>query len=330
MTPEDALEWLEVERPFRRRPYVSRAFGNRLHSLCSYQGKLKPGLAHWLVRLFVPEGGRVLDPLGGVGTIAFEAAISGRSSVSSDLSPFAALIARAKLNPPEPDEAARAALELAARAEGITLSKEDWDDAEFGLNAAVAAYYHPDTLAEILRARRLFLSDDWPDRAHAFVWASLLHSLHGNRPYAFSRRSHPLTPFAPSGPAVYRPVWPAVHKRVMTYLSYPLPASFRRGSGLHEDFRSLPHKSLRVFDSIITSPPFLGMRFDRPNWLRLWFCGWTRRDFLETSVAFLERQQVISLDCYDAFFGTCLRLLRPSGLLVLHIGSGPKDDLRRH
>jgi hypothetical protein len=36
------------------------------------------------------------------------------------------------------------------------------------------------------------------------VFASLLHVLHGNRPYALSRRSHPLTPYAPTGPVEYK------------------------------------------------------------------------------------------------------------------------------
>ncbi len=84
--------------PYKGEPYSSRNWGHKLHSLCSYQGKLKPSLAHWLVNEFVPPGHRVLDPLGGVGTIAFEAALSGRLAVSNDLSPLASTVASAKLN----------------------------------------------------------------------------------------------------------------------------------------------------------------------------------------------------------------------------------------
>ena len=43
--------------PHQRRPYSKRNWGNSLHSLCSYQGKLKPAIAHHLVETFVPEDG---------------------------------------------------------------------------------------------------------------------------------------------------------------------------------------------------------------------------------------------------------------------------------
>ena len=32
-----------------------------MHSVCSYQGKMKPALAHFLVKTFVPAGGTVED-----------------------------------------------------------------------------------------------------------------------------------------------------------------------------------------------------------------------------------------------------------------------------
>ncbi|MHC5719531.1 MAG: hypothetical protein ACYTX0_47675, partial [Nostoc sp.] len=41
--------------PYKDAPYNSRNWGHNLHSLCSYQGKLKPAIAHWLIREFVPE-----------------------------------------------------------------------------------------------------------------------------------------------------------------------------------------------------------------------------------------------------------------------------------
>ena len=71
-----------------------------MHALCSYQGKLKPGLAHTLIESMTAGDATVLDPLGGVGTIAFEAALSGREAWSNDLSPLAFIVAQAKLDPP--------------------------------------------------------------------------------------------------------------------------------------------------------------------------------------------------------------------------------------
>jgi len=44
-----------------------------LHSLCSYQGKLKPGIAYFLVSWFTEPGDTVLDRIAGIGTIPCEA-----------------------------------------------------------------------------------------------------------------------------------------------------------------------------------------------------------------------------------------------------------------
>jgi len=311
--------------PYRQPPYASRSWGHPLHSLCSYQGKLKPAMAHFLVREFVPEGGTVLDPLGGVGTIPLEAALQGHSATSNDKSPFAALVASAKLNPPSLAAAETSLNELSLQMAEVELTDQDWAAASFGLNSSVTDYYHPDTLAEVLRARRVLAVTGWGDQSRRFVWASLLHVLHGNRPYALSRTSHPITPFAPKGEAYYKSVIAAVRARMSRSLSVPLPADFAPGLGLHGDFRALPGQ-IEPVDSIITSPPFVGMRFDRPNWLRLWFCGWGADEFNTTSLGFLERQQTTSALCYSEFFADCRTLLKDDGLMVVHIGSGGRRD----
>lgn len=321
-----AIEKFAKELPYKAEPYVSRAWGHPLHSLCSYQGKLKPALAYWLVKTFVQPGSRVLDPLGGVGTIPFEAALAGHQVVSNDKSPFASLVAAAKLNPPTLDEALAELENFNARLARIRVRAKDYEHAQFGLNSSVSDYYHPETLDEVLKARRLFLEEGRGSRAQTFLWASLLHILHGNRPYALSRRSHPVTPFRPTGPAEPRPLIPRLKARMERALAEPLPESFQPGEGLYGDFREIPAKQSKPFDAIITSPPFMGMRFDRPNWLRLWFCGWEERTFHEDSLTFLEREQTRSLKCYEEFFGVCRQMLTPDGLVIIHIGSGTKDQ----
>lgn len=319
----------EFERtlPYRPEPYCKRNWGHALHSLCSYQGKLKPAMAHWLVREFVPEGGRVLDPLGGVGTIPFEAALLGRDAVSNDMSPLAATVGSAKLDPPSLPEFEKAATSLLAQLSRLRVTAADRQAAEFGLNGAVREFFHEETLAEVLKARKLFLSQDKWTRAETFFWACLLHVLHGNRPYALSRTSHPITPFRPTGPFVQKSLEEKVRARARAVLGEELPKAFRAGRGLRGDFRLLDSATVGHFDAVITSPPFIGMRFDRPNWLRLWFCGWGESDFHETSLGFLERQQTASRDCYSAFFATMHRLLKATGTLIMHVGSGGAKDL---
>ena len=308
-------------------PYSGRAWGHGLHSLCSYQGKLKPSLAHWLVQKFVPSGGSVLDPLGGVGTVPLEGALQGRRAVSNDKSPLAAIVARAKLDPPTLDLALEALSRLKEQMDGVILSANDHEAADFGLNAVVRDYFHPDTLDEVLKARKVLANNPPRERSDYFVWACLLHVLHGNRPYALSRTSHPITPFSPSGPFEYRGVIDRAERKVRRALSEPLPADFVPGRAFKADFRMLPDQLDSRYDAIITSPPFLGMRFDRPNWLRLWFCGWTEHSFLTESKSFLEREQVSSWDCYSEFFDVCRELIVPGGIVVLHLGSGGSDPM---
>ena len=252
----------------------------------------------------------------------------GRVGIANDLSPLAATVSRAKLRPLHLGDIDDAIETLEQDMGAISLTADDYDAASFGLNSAVSDYYHPDTLAEVLKARRVFLSDlaDGGDR-RPFVWASLLHILHGNRPYALSRTSHPITPFSPTGPAVYKSLTGKLRERMMRALRDPLPEVFKRGDGYWGDFRDLPSAFEQPVDAIITSPPFLGMRFDRPNWLRLWFCGWSADDFHIRSLGFLEREQTKSFDCYEDFFVMCQRVLAPTGLVIVHVGAGGKDEL---
>ena len=321
------LDRFGADLPYTKPPYSKRNWGHPLHSLCSYQGKLKPGLAHTLLRL-LPADANVLDPLGGVGTIPFEAAAAGRVTWTNDLSPLAFLVARGKLAPPTLQDAELEIATLADRLADTELNESDYEEAQFGLNARAVDYFHPTTLTELLKARKLLRADPDPSTTAAFVWACLLHVLHGNRPYALSRTSHPITPFSPRGPFIERSLIVSVRDKASRALSEPLPPAFLPGTSLFGDFRTLPERLTEYVDAVVTSPPFIGMRFDRPNWLRLWFCGWSAQSFhASLASGFLERQQVSNRDCYADFFRVCSTVLSSTGLLLLHVGSGSKGDL---
>jgi hypothetical protein len=321
-----AIEAFRRDLPYKCAPFQSRTWGHRLHSLCSYQGKLKPAIAHWLVRIFSKPGMRVLDPLGGIATVAFEAACQGRVGITNDLSPFAYAVATGKVCAPARAEVEQEIENLNGALGSVKLREEDYKAAEFGLNGTVHDYYHERTLEEVLKARRYFSSLKNPSNATMFVKASLLHVLHGNRPYALSRTSHPITPFHPSGPARYKSLVKHVSQRVTAAFSAPLPEAFVAGESIHGDFRELDGRFGKV-DRIITSPPFVGMRFDRPNWLRMWFCGWGEDDFHQTSRGFLERQQTQSFDVYREFYSVCVKSLNAGGLMIVHIGGSREHDM---
>lgn len=311
-----------------RPPYSKRNWGHPLHALCSYQGKLKPALAYTLIKNMTTDDATVLDPLGGVGTIALEAALNGREAWSNDLSPLAFIVAQAKLDPPRVSDFDAALAEFEEELEVCKITSADRREAEFGLNASVADYFHTSTLDDILRARKLLRADRALSRERAFIYACLLHVLHGNRPYALSRISHPITPFNPRGPFIAKDIIDSVRAKGYRALSEPVPDRFVPGDSLYGDYRTLPARLPRTVDAIITSPPFIGMRFDRPNWLRLWFCGWTQQDFHDSlSAGFLERQQLANRECYGDFFRVCAEVLDADGVLVIHAGAGSKGDL---
>lgn len=89
---------------------------------------------------------------------------------------------------------------------GKALSKKTIEDTKnIGFIKSIPDYYHEDTLSEILLARDYFLDNSMPEsESWSLVFSCLLHILHGNRPYALSRNSHPITPYAPTGEYVYK------------------------------------------------------------------------------------------------------------------------------
>jgi Putative RNA methylase family UPF0020 len=320
-------------RPYALHPYASRNWGGRLHSLCSYQGKLKPSIAHFLIKWFTARGTVVLDPMSGVGTIPLEARRQGRLAIGSDLSDLAVAVSRAKLEVADQARCQAVIDELSAyiatddsRLKDLVQSEE----ADFGLNGAILDYFHQETLRELLLARRFFAEADGGRPEIAFLVTALLHVLHGNRPYALSRRSHPVTPLKPSGDFVYKSLITRLEKR----LSDTLPELAQlpgHGRAIKADFGALPLQPGSV-DAVITSPPFAqSLRFFSSNWMRLWFCGWKPRDFRERPAGYLESEQKRSFGAaYRRFFVSMHDVLAPEGLLVMHVGATRRFDMAAH
>lgn len=316
--------------PYRNDPFARRNWGGVLHSLCSYQGKLKPSIAKFLIEWFTQPGDRVLDPMAGVGTIPLEARRQGRVGIGNDLSPLAASVTRAKVEPFESSQVADLVADLEKRiVNGPALSElTRVVDVEFGLNGPIRGYFHEETLREVLIARQAFTEELDASPAKDVVFSSLLHILHGNRPYALSRRSHPVTPFAPSGPFEYR----SVIERLETRLARVIPeledlaSSSLDGEAYEADCRAVPIR--HPVDAVITSPPFAkSLRFWSSNWLRLWFTGWDRKDFEAEPQRYLDVQQRAGMGPYGELAAAMHAVLRPGGIFILHLGETAKVNM---
>ena len=174
--------------PHQKNPYSKRNWGNNLHSICSFQGKLKPSIAHHLVKIFVPEKGKLLDPFSGAGTIPFEGALQCKKTYAFELNESAFYITKAKLSVLSAKNINQVLLDLKKYIQSNKPTSKELEEAkEFGYNGKIVEYYHEKTLREIILARRFFNSFDEMDASTSFVMACMLHILHGNRPYALSR-----------------------------------------------------------------------------------------------------------------------------------------------
>lgn len=310
---------------YQNEPFGKRNWGGQLHSLCSYQGKLKPSIAHFLVRNFTSPGDIVLDPMSGVGTVPLEARRLGRIGFAGDLSPLAHTVSRAKLEPVEGSKVSDHLLQLERAIHSGAPAIDAERHLDFGLNRPLREYFHPDTLTELILARQFFLdaearNDVSPELS--LIWTAVLHILHGNRPYSLSRRSHPITPFAPRGDFEYKSVLQYTKRRLDRILNplLELQAQTLAGRSIQQSFEHSAAEFGTV-DSVITSPPFAqSLRFWSSNWMRLWFSGWDPSDFRNRPTEFLEARQQKSMDVYSEFSQAMASVIKPAGSLILHLG----------
>ncbi len=317
--------------PHQQVPYSSRNWGHNNHSLCSYQGKLKPAIAHQLVETFVPDNGSMLDPFSGVGTIPFEASLAGKKSYGIDISLPAYYISFAKVTAPVVSESYNYLNALSKFIKENKCTKKELDETKkFGYNKTLAEYYEKRTLKEILLARR-FVKENYPNSpSEMFVVSAMLHILHGNRPYALSRRSHPIVPYAPSGDFIYKNLIEKVTEKLERVIKAELPINFRNGKIFNQDATTIWPQEINNIDAIITSPPFFdSTRFYLANWIRIWFAGWSENDFKYQPSSFVEEKQKNDFAIYEPIFRQSKERLKKDGVCVFHLGKSVKCDMAK-
>ncbi|MBR8218302.1 DNA methyltransferase [Burkholderia vietnamiensis] len=238
-----------------------------LHQLSPYIGKLKPNIARELITSYSKPGQIVVDPFCGSGTVPLEAFNLDRHVIASDSNPYAYVLTKAKLNPPESLEKAIQGLEYVyskamQRPRPNMAAVPDW----------VGKFFHPRTLSEVI-----VFADECITRRQWFLLACLMGILHHQRPGFLSYPSSHLVPYLrdKSFPRLefpemyeYRDLLPRMRAKIgrafKTFVAGSRTAIVRRSSieGL-----TLPDK----VDAIITSPPYMNaLDYRRDNRLRLW------------------------------------------------------------
>lgn len=325
--------WDEFKQnlPHQKLPFSKRNWGDPLHSLCSYQGKLKPSIASMLVSIFVPPKGSVLDIFAGVGTISLEAALQGKKSFAFDISHPAVAISRAKLSNISKTKTYEVIDELEKYISNTRLNDTKIKAAQdFGFNKKLIDYFHPETLKEIVLARNFFKKIGYDTPEKSLILSSVLHILHGNRPYALSRRSHGITPFAPTGNFEYKNLITKLKEKVDRTLAHTQRTKFTEGKIYFQDALKKWPSEIQELDAIITSPPFFdSTRFYLANWMRIWFAGWDETNFKNDIVDFIEELQKKDFSVYNAIFEQAMKVLKKNGLFVMHLGKSRKCDMAK-
>jgi hypothetical protein len=296
-----------------------------LQQLSPYVGKMKSGMAKVLVNLYSNSGDTVLDPFSGSGVVPLEAALAGRRAWANDLSPYAYVLTRGKLEALGSEKVAiqRAkelidAVEREAPSVDLALAPE-W----------VREFYHPDTLREVLMAVRILRQQE-----EYFLTACLMGILHHVRPGFLSYPASHLVPYLRKNkyppdefPEMY--TYRDLRSRLLAkvkraYRRHMLPVHWERRQYQvwQVNSMSLPIEDETV-DAVISSPPYFGaLDYARDNRLRLWFLGCKDWKELDTALtanrkAYLPQMRVCLQEIH--------RVLKSRSYCALVLGDVDRD-----
>jgi len=305
--------------------------GHKLHSLCSYPSKIKPAIAHVLIKEFTKPNDRVLDPFSGIGTIPLEACLQGRIGLASDLNPLAWWGSLAKTSFPTKDSVDLVINVIEKLLDNLDTKKTL---ADFPIEDEIALFFQEKTRAEILIVRDFLInsineSEGERQAALCLVGTCCAHILHGNRPYALSRRSHNVIPIPPKGVFEYKSLIKSLKEKIDRTYKKQLPEDYKAGFAWQGSAFELQVQE--QVDCIITSPPFYGTTdFLRQNRLRLWFCGWDyeRQQKEKKNGDFLEFRK--TMDDYSQILNQFYLVLKSNGLCIMHMGVVKNRDMAKN
>jgi len=296
-----------------------------LQQLSPYVGKMKSGMARVLVNLYSKPGDTVLDPFSGSGVVPLEAALTGRRAWANDLSPYAYVLTRGKLETPGSE---RAAIQRAK--ELIDAIEQDAPSVDLTtVPEWVREFFHPDTLREVLTAFCILRQQE-----DYFLTACLMGILHHVRPGFLSYPASHLVPYLRKNkyppdefPEMY------AYRDVRSRLLAKVKRAYRRHL-LPIDWEQHQYQVWQVnsmnlpiedgtMDAVISSPPYFGaLDYARDNRLRLWFLGcedWKELDASLTAnrKVYLPQMMVCLQEIY--------RVLKSESYCVLVLGDVDRD-----
>jgi len=291
-----------------------------LHQLSPYVGKLKSGMVRVLISLYSNKGDVILDPFSGSGVVPLESTLMERVAYGNDLSPYAYVLTRGKLETPASKQnAIKRAQKLLDEVEKLAPSTTLNDVPDW-----VSEFFHPQTLQEILVTFRILIEQE-----DYFLLSCLLGILHHQRPGFLSYPASHLVPYLRKSrfppdkfPEMfgYREIRSRLLAKIeRAYRRHQLPVNWndRQYKVWQVNSMDLPILDETV-DAIISSPPYFGaLDYARDNRLRLWFLGCD--DWKE-----LDNKLTANSKVYLSQMAVCLeemhRVLKPNKYCVLVLG----------
>ena len=293
-----------------------------LHQLSPYIGKLKSSIAGSLISQFTEANDLIYDPFSGSGTVALEAWAAGRNVLANDLSPYAALLTRAKLFPYVSFEVAIEELETFSHEANRERERIDLRS----IPAWVRQFFHRETLREALAWTHVL-------RRHRrwFLLASLLGILHHQRPGFLSFPSSHTVPYLrlkAFPPAKFPELYE--YRSLRDRLEAKVKRAFRRVPELdyalkRQCFSQSAHLLAPkiLADAIITSPPYMRqLDYARDNRLRLWFLGIDDPRALDKAIS--PRKEAF-LKLMRQCFRKWKTVVKPQKYCVLVVGDGSSE-----
>ena len=290
-------EWKEF-------PYSKQNWGNWLHHMGAYIGKMKPAMAHHLIISSTRKNQKILDPFCGVGTVNTESSFLKRHSFGNDLNPYAYSVALAKSDRRDIKEHFKYIDNIKINTSRIKIDR---------FSDFLRKFYDDQTLKEII-----FLLNDFKKNNQNFLLGCLLGIIHGHRPGHLSAVTSLVIPYLPREKPIYKEVKPRLIKKV--------ERMYRDGfQNSHIPIISnLNSKELGIkknaVDAIISSPPYFNtLDYSGDNKLRNEFLGINETKKIKLKKE-LTQQNATYIDEMEEIGIELKRVLKPGGYCIFVLG----------
>ncbi|MFN3638284.1 MAG: DNA methyltransferase [Chloroherpetonaceae bacterium] len=292
-----------------------------LHYILSYRASFKAELPDFFIRHFSKQGESVLDPFGGRGTTALQANLLRRIAFHNDINPISQKIAYAKTHP-------ASLAEITKRLQSFDLTT----NLPIDEHQELLAFYHPDTLKELLNLRRAIQQNY--DDINRFIELVAVSRLHGHSDGFFSVYSFPQIAVSPEAQRKinakrnqtppYRDVKSRILRKAKQCLQGASHFQKRFPESLNNQIRTGDSRNMswiesETIDLVVTSPPFLDkVDYIKDNWLKAWFYGINEDSFKDALV------QTRNLEEWKMFMRATLkelyRVVKENGTVVIEVG----------